>query len=190
MSQINYTGINENFPVAGQDNDTQTFRDNFDTIKTSLRIAQEEVTALETSAARTNADNDFENKFIERAVFRNNWDYRKDFGPQPSNLNIDFENGPYQIYTFTGSVDVEFTNFPTNTNPLLAQGVGKITLELYSDGAQTITFKTSGGTVFKSNGFDGSFPSLTLNSADNPVIIEVWQHNTDIIYIKNVGTFS
>ena len=37
-STINYLGINENFPVAGQDNDTQVFRDNFDTIKQALVV--------------------------------------------------------------------------------------------------------------------------------------------------------
>ena len=32
MSDINYLNINENFPVAGEDNDTQVFRSNFNTI--------------------------------------------------------------------------------------------------------------------------------------------------------------
>ena len=52
MSNINYLSINENFPVAGADNDTQTFRDNFDTIKTSLNTAKTEITSLESTAAR------------------------------------------------------------------------------------------------------------------------------------------
>jgi hypothetical protein len=59
-SNINYLSINENFPVAGEDNDTQTFRDNFDTIKTSLRAGQEEITALQSDTAKLNDNNDFE----------------------------------------------------------------------------------------------------------------------------------
>ena len=35
-SNIISTTINENFPIAGQDNDSQGFRDNFNVIKTSL----------------------------------------------------------------------------------------------------------------------------------------------------------
>ncbi len=46
-SAINYAAINENFPVAGQDNDTQTFRDNFDSIKTALSTAKTEITDLQ-----------------------------------------------------------------------------------------------------------------------------------------------
>ena len=56
MSNINYLSINENFPVPGQDNDTQVFRDNFDTIKQSLRIAGEEITDLEDNGARIHID--------------------------------------------------------------------------------------------------------------------------------------
>ena len=71
-SNINYLSINENFPVAGQDNDTQVFRDNFDTIKTSLRNASTEITSLQTDTAKLNLDNDFELKKIQRAVLQNN----------------------------------------------------------------------------------------------------------------------
>jgi len=47
VSNINYLNIDENFPIAGQDNDTQVFRDNFDSIKQALRIAKEEIGVLE-----------------------------------------------------------------------------------------------------------------------------------------------
>ena len=32
-SNINDTGVNKDYPVAGQDNDSQGFRDNFNVIK-------------------------------------------------------------------------------------------------------------------------------------------------------------
>ena len=67
-SNINYLSINENFPVAGQDNDTQVFRDNFDTIKTSLRNAKDEIGSLQDNTAKVNSDNDFELKKIQRAL--------------------------------------------------------------------------------------------------------------------------
>ena len=46
-SLINFAAINENFPVAGQDNDTQVFRDNFDTIKTNFSAAKTEIEDLQ-----------------------------------------------------------------------------------------------------------------------------------------------
>ena len=43
-SAINYTGIDPTFPVAGQDNDSQGFRDNFGAIQTALETAKTEIT--------------------------------------------------------------------------------------------------------------------------------------------------
>lgn len=46
-SQINTTNIDITYPVAGQDNDTQGFRDNFRNIKTNLNFAQTEISSIQ-----------------------------------------------------------------------------------------------------------------------------------------------
>ena len=193
-SAINFTSINENFPVAGQDNDTQVFRDNFDTIKRSLQSAQEEITDLQANTAKLNLTNDFEKNTIERAVFQNCRDQKFDGGLIESNLTIDFENGPYQIFRFKTNSNVDFLNLPGD--PALADetvpiGVGKITLELYkngSDPSKTVSFITSGGTIYKK---DPSFPeTITLTSNDNPVFIEVWRHSSSVIFLRYLGLYS
>ena len=192
-SNINYLGINENFPVAGEDNDTQVFRDNFDTIKTSLNTAKTEITDLQTNAARTDVDNDFNNKLISGAVMLNNYDKKFDGGVITAPLTVDYENGNYQIFRFGATTTVEFLNFPNDAS--LPTGLGKVTLELYGDGtARTLTFITSGGTVIKKN---ATFPAtFTLTSAEaaagsgNPVMIEVWQHKSDRIFLNYLGQFS
>jgi hypothetical protein len=192
-SAINYLSINENFPVAGQDNDTQVFRDNFDTIKTSLRSAQTEITDLQDNTAKLNEDNDFNNSLILNAVLQFNKERRVDGGviaeALGAPLNIDFENGSYQIYRFGVNSDIEFVNFPTNSNPLLTPGVGKVTLELYGDGtARTLNFVTSGITVLKkSSGFPAPF---IVESNENPIFVEVWQHNENAIFMRYLGQFS
>ena len=58
-SLINFAAINQNFPVAGQDNDTQVFRDNFDTIKTNFSAAKTEIEDLQDNVARTDVASDF-----------------------------------------------------------------------------------------------------------------------------------
>lgn len=192
-SAINYLSINENFPVAGQDNDTQVFRDNFDTIKTSLRSAQTEITDLQDNTAKLNEDNDFNNSLISNAVLQFTKERRVDGGAISevlgAPLSIDFENGGYQIYRFGVDADIDFVNFPTNTNPLLTPGVGKVTLELYGDGtARTLTFVTSGGTVIKKNsGFPASF---TVESDEDPIFVEIWQHSSSVIYMRYLGQFA
>lgn len=192
-SNINYLNINENFPVAGQDNDTQVFRDNFDTIKTSLRNAKTEITDLQDDTAKLNVDNDFGLKVVQNAVLQNNRTQKYNGGSvSASPTTIDFQNGDYQIYTLDASITMDFLNLPgdpvytSETTPI---GMGKITLELYSTGGSyTVSFITSGGTVIKK---DPSFPgTVTIDSNSDPVFIEVWRHSADTIFMRYLGQYS
>jgi len=192
-SQIRYN-IDETFPVAGQDNDTQVFRDNFDTIKTSLRVAGEEITDIQNNGARLDNDNDFGLNIVQNAVFQNNREQRFDGGAVDATpTTIDFQNGSYQIYRVTSNLSMDFLNLPGDpvyvdeSTPI---GVGKITLELYGNGGDplTVTFDTSGGTVIKKN---ADFPvPFTLESASDPVFVEVWRHSADVIFMRYLGQFT
>ena len=51
--------IDGTYPVAGVDNDTQGFRDNFTIIKTGLAEANSEIGALQDNTAKLNVSNDF-----------------------------------------------------------------------------------------------------------------------------------
>ena len=198
-SLINYLSINENFPVAGQDNDTQVFRDNADTIKTSLRNAKDEITDILTNAAFLDEENNFELNNITNARLINNKTAKYDYGIiDTSPLTIEYQNGNYQILRVKQNpINVDFLNFPgdpviTDANTPIS--MGKVTLELYSnDGSsRTVNFLTSGGTVIKSKdfpGYAGGAPVLTLTSATDPVIIEVWRHDSGVIYMRYIGTF-
>lgn len=53
MSSINPNNINILYPIAGQDNDTQGFRNNFRSIKDNFTQAATEITALQNSVARS-----------------------------------------------------------------------------------------------------------------------------------------
>jgi len=190
VSNINYASINENFPVAGQDNDTQVFRDNFDTIKTSLRYAKEELEVLQdsaTGAARLNAANDFQGNVITDAKFVANVEQVFNGGNwNVGTCQVDYQNGNYQIFKFGtagGTVAMDFVNLPVNE---VVPGVGRITLELYTDGtSQVVSFTASGSLAYKKN-FVGN---ITLNSSSDRRILEVWRHSSGIIFINNVGLF-
>ena len=96
----------------------------------------------------------------------------------------------YHIIKFGTNCAIELIEFPTAAVDVTGLGqVGKATLELYGDGTtRTITFTLTGSTVLKkSPGFPGS---LTVTSATNPVIIEVWQHSEDIIFLKYLDVYS
>jgi hypothetical protein len=200
VSNINFANINENFPVAGQDNDTQTFRDNFDSIKTALSTAKTEITDLQDNVARTDGENDFNGNIIQNAKLQNNTEVVLEgqvFDAGTTTFTLDYENGPYQIFTISNSnFTFDFLNFPSDGGSM-----GKITVELYSlDGnPKTINFSLSGSgaDAIKKNGF--SLP-ITVSHQTNPTILEIWRHgyarttvgsaSTDNFYIINHGTFS
>jgi hypothetical protein len=194
VSQINFASINENFPVAGQDNDTQVFRDNFDTIKTNFRLAQEEISDLENNTARTDQETEFNNNIVSTAVFRNNRDIILDGGAISVNqLGVDYTNGNYQIFRIGADVTLGLLGLPTDTS--FPRGVGKITLELYSDGAaRTVTLDPSNAVIYKKKSSDSTFTwsgnIFTVSSSSNPVIIEIWRHSSETVFVNYLGTFA
>jgi hypothetical protein len=191
-SLINFAAINENFPVAGQDNDTQVFRDNFDTIKTNFSAAKTEITDLQDNAARTDEDNDFLYNVVGSLTLQDAYLRKKDYGAAivAGTQDISFKQAMYHVVKFGANTSLSFSEFPTAAVDITGLGqIGKATLELYGDGTtRTITFTTSGGTVIKkSPGFPGS---VTVTSATDPVIIEVWQHSATVIWMNYLGLYS
>jgi hypothetical protein len=208
-SNINYLSINENFPVPGVDNDTQVFRDNFDTIKTSLRAAQTEVTNLQTNTAGlelaeyidTNGKgSDFNGNLIYNATLQNT-SYKKFYGgiinssnyELGANLEINYELGSYQIFRFESNMNIQFSNLPTNSSASAGPlAVGKITLELYgNNAAHVLTFNTGGGgTEFRRNPSWPGGSSITVTSQTAPIIIDVWRHDSNYIFLHYHGQYS
>ena len=191
-SNINFAAINENFPVAGQDNDTQTFRDNFDTIKTNFSAAKTEITDLQDNTARTDSDNDFLYNVVGSLTLQDAYLRKIDYGAAivVGTQDISFKQAMYHVVKVGANTSLSFSEFPTGAVDVTGLGqIGKATLELYGDGTtRTITFTTTGSTVIKkSPGFPGS---VTVTSTSNPVIIEVWQHSTDVIWMNYLGLFS
>ena len=58
-SNINTGNVDATYPKAGQDNDSQGFRDNFNAIKNNLQHAKDEIETLQTGKASTTSASDF-----------------------------------------------------------------------------------------------------------------------------------
>lgn len=75
-SAINTNGINANYPIAGENNSSQGFRDNFGSIKNNLNTAANEISDLQSKVVvksalnGTTIDNDMANTVISNAVTR------------------------------------------------------------------------------------------------------------------------
>lgn len=201
MSNINYLSIDENFPVAGQDNDTQTFRDNFDTIKTSLRVAQEEITNLEDNTARTDQDTNF-NKFEISNVVMRDTRQRANAPSDWLGQGIDYRSGSYHVFNIISNSNLFFTNLPGDPTIIdETNSVGVMRIELYAKSTgetsppYTVTFTTSGGTTIKKSGFPAvESGDFVITSSTDPIVIEVWGRKAgnsfDYIFVKYLGQFS
>ena len=189
-SAITTTNIDGAFPIAGQDNNSQGFRDNFTNIKTGLNTAKSEITDLQTNTAKLNADNNFNGNKIENAEINQVYGSVRNNGTISTTTSIDLENGPLQIYTLAGSATLQFTNWPASD--LYA----KIRLHLKSNTADSsvinVTFSTeAGGTILKS-GDGAAFPSpFTLNINGAFRVVEAWTYNAGTtVYLKYLGEFT
>ncbi len=140
-SQINPSNIDATYPVAGQPNNTQGFRDNFTATQTNFNYAATEITDLQNKAVLkaaltgTTLDNNMNDALLYAAKIQ-------DFSATAVNLTttsgpvtVDYTTGHYQsLSPSTGSVTLGFTKWPAANN------YGLLRLRIYiTNTAYTVT---------------------------------------------------
>ena len=111
-SSITVTSIDAAYPVAGQDNDSQGFRDNFSQIKTQLTTAGSEITALQANRATTNATTSFNGHDVKNANLQDWGQKVVAKGSVSGTVDCDFEDGNVTTITTSSDVTLTFSNFP------------------------------------------------------------------------------
>lgn len=152
-SLINFGSVDATYPVAGQDNNSQGFRDNFGVIKTGLGQASTEITALQNNAAFKNSANDFGQNVLSNAVYKTFYGTALDLGTVVTNTDISLTNGPLQSITLGTNATLTFKNWPTTGK------WASVLLMVYSDqtAVRVPSFSTeNAGTVR----YDTNFPVL------------------------------
>jgi hypothetical protein len=120
-SQIDINSIDKTYPVAGQDNDSQGFRDNFDAIQTALGQAKGEIEDLQNKAllkgALTNdvLDNDLGGSNIKNGSYTN-FHGTVQSAEVSTSTNISILNGSLQAYTLADNTTFTFTDWPDTGN--------------------------------------------------------------------------
>lgn len=182
-SNIDFTSIDETFPIAGRDNDSQGFRDNFGYIKNNFEAAKNEIEELQLETAKVNEANNFNNNNIINANFIDCSEELFDGGIVNSTTLVSYEDGPWHIYNITGNMSFTLTGFPESGK------VGKLTLILTADGTpRTVTFAIDGGGSLK-NSTRVPVP-ITITSSTNPVIFEFWTYNNGtLVFADYLGQF-
>jgi len=170
-SAINPNDIDGAYPVAGQDNDSQGFRDNFTNTATNFQYAADEITDLQNKAVLkaaltgTTLDNDMNGSLLYNFQAKQISGTVNAIGTTSGTVTLNFESGSYQTLTTGGSVTLGFTNFPasgvsasivlrinvTSTAYTLtlpaAVSIGTDNLQGYA--SNVITFSTTGTYIFE-----------------------------------------
>lgn len=123
MSAINTNGIDVNYPIPGQNNNSQGFRNNFASIKTNLDVASSEISDLQNKvvvkAALNNTviNNDMANTLISNASIRSFRETTYNLGNAlAGTVLVDCSLGDIQYGTVAADVSFEFGSWaPTNT---------------------------------------------------------------------------
>jgi hypothetical protein len=187
-SNINFTDIDENFPVAGQDNDSQGFRDNFSTIKTSLNNAKSEIETLQTNTAKTNEDNDFNNSLVSFAKFKANSYQTFDTIQFTTSGTIDWDDGHFQNVTVAGNATITLDSFPANSQ----YGHMRLSIRSNNSDTRTITFEAAqSGTLRLNPSWPESNATLVISSDTTPTIVDVYTTDSGAtVFLEYVGKFN
>ena len=196
-SQINPNDIDGAYPVAGQDNDSQGFRDNFTNTATNFQYAADEITDLQQNAVLkaaltgTTLDNDMNGSLLYNFEASQVAGTVNPLGTTSGTVTLNWDNGSYQTLTTSGSVVLGFTNFPasgvsasivlritvsstayTLTLPA-AVSIGTANLQGYA--SNVITFSTTGTYIFE---------FTTVNGGSAISVVDLIR-NRDPIYLPS-----
>ena len=192
-SQINPNNIDGTYPVAGQQNNTQGFRDNFTNTKTNFQIAATEITDLENKGVfkaaltGTTLDNNMGDNLIY-AVKLNDVSYMYlQQTTTAGSISVDYSAAQYQLIAPTANVSLSFTGWPTSgsqgvmyidfvvTNTAytvtLPVAVSLGTLGVQGYAANVITFGATGTYRFAFSTVD-SGTTITIYDLNRPLLAD------------------
>lgn len=166
MSTINTNGLNVNYPIPGENNSTQGFRDNFASIKTNLDTAGTEITDLQNKVVLKAAlngsvlNNDMANTLISNASTRSFRATTYNLGNALSGtVLVNVAQADVQYGNVTGNISLQFGSWaPTNTESALTLRLG------ISNSSAVITFPSQ--VVASNNNFGGTILENYANIAN------------------------
>lgn len=184
-SNINPNNIDTTYPVAGQDNDSQGFRDNFTNIKTNFSAAETEIDDLQakvivkSALTGTTIDNDFADAVVKAAQIKDFSETIAALGTTSGTLTLNHAASHYYTVTTNGNITVAFSNMPasgtkgriqlavtvgsTSHSMTLPSAVNKGTDGIAGYASNTVTFTKTGTYVFE---FTTSDAGATIHIAD------------------------
>ena len=198
-SSINPNNIDGNYPVAGQDNDSQSFRDNFTNIKNNFSSAETEIDDLQakvivkSALTGTTVDNDFSDTILKAAKIQDFSETVSALGTTGGTLTLNHNAAHYYTVTTNATSTLAFSNFPPSGAKgriqlaitvasvahtlTLPSAVSKGVTGIQGIASNVITFGATGTYIFEFSSTDGGTTihvedlSRPRNSFDNPIYL-------------------
>lgn len=119
-SNINPNNIDGAYPVAGQDNNSQGFRDNFTNTGTNFQYAADEITDLQNKAVLkaaltgTTLDNNMNGSLLYNAQLQQITNTVVPLGTLSGSVTLNYALGSYFTLTTNGPITLGFSNLPVS----------------------------------------------------------------------------
>jgi hypothetical protein len=201
MSIINPNSINGGFPVFGQDNPTQGFRDNFTNIKNNFVAAKAELEDIQGKVVVKSAllggvvDNDMDGVTITNVQLKAFTQTFLNLGQQFSEVTINFESGNFQYMETGNDITLTIENWPSDTTTAAAYATLRLWFQVSATlgTPHTVTFPANVNinsasikgmndttkTVTFPEGGNYVFDLSTVNGGTNIFITEVSRNRVD-----------
>lgn len=120
MSSINPNNIDGTYPIAGQDNDSQGFRDNFTNIKNNFQFAYDELTDLQNKVVLKSAlsggsiSNDMNYAQLISPQLIKAVETTNNLGNKSGSFTISWADAHYQSFAATSDCTLAFSSWPTS----------------------------------------------------------------------------
>ena len=191
-SNINDTGVNKNYPIAGQDNDSQGFRDNFSNIKTAIDSAKSAISTIEGTAPSKQADNDFNDNTISKVILQDSGLAAPSAETLAGETNVDFTAGHYRRLICTTEKPSTNTIVVQNWGP--ANALSHMTLEVRSNNTSQkfLNFSTPSGNILTDSTNLNLSSDFDMTDGNNTTkhIFELWSPDQGAnIFIYYKGKF-
>jgi|TARA_B100001094_G_scaffold264140_1_gene266020 hypothetical protein len=186
-SSSNIASIDADYPRAGQDNDSQGFRDNFTKVKDELTNAHADLTALDTNTVKNNdAITNMQGNTINNVVITQgsqkfySGGVLSSAGVRP----VSYEIATYHSYTINSTgITLQLADWPTSGK------YAEVLIELRGRSqADTVTFDTeNSGSIKVATGF--AHPA-TIDDNIHPYIYRFWTiDGGQTVYGEYLGEF-
>lgn len=177
-SNIDITNINPAFPIAGIDNDSQGFRDNFTNLVMALSVASTEISDLQISTAKINTSTSFNGNVIQNVVLKQNSQFA--LNSAPIDGPIDFKAASYQTVAITTNTTFTVANWPSTG----AFATVRMQVTPATSSTMSVNFSAGIGTLLKETTVSLPYTSSSTQST----IWDMW--STDggtTVFLKFVG---